>query len=236
MFFDLSPFARELSRRAGGPLLALDASAFTASVAVASAAGLFERTLAANALPSEGLLGAVRAALAEADVRPAALAGIAVGLGPGSFTGLRVALALVKGLAFGYGTPVYGVSSLALLAQALGPGRVAVALDARRGDVYLALYEVSPALEVTASCEDHVCSLSEAAKLLALHGEALVTDLSPELLTPLAPRASVHTPVPRAAGALVLASARLLAGEGESLRAITPRYLRVSEAERALRR
>jgi tRNA threonylcarbamoyladenosine biosynthesis protein TsaB len=63
---------------------------------------------------------------------------IAVTLGPGSFTGLRVGLAFAKGLALALDRPCIGVGTLEALAAAAGPaGFVAACLDARRGQVYL---------------------------------------------------------------------------------------------------
>lgn len=67
-----------------------------------------------------------------------AVGSIAVGLGPGSFTGLRVGIATARGLALGRGLPVSGVCTLDALGRALGKG-LAV-LDARRGEVFAALY------------------------------------------------------------------------------------------------
>lgn len=66
---------------------------------------------------------------------------VAVGIGPGSFTGLRVGIALGQGLGLGLGIPVVGVGSLAALAAA-GNGAVRLALlDARRGEVFVAGYD-----------------------------------------------------------------------------------------------
>ncbi|MEJ2287950.1 MAG: tRNA (adenosine(37)-N6)-threonylcarbamoyltransferase complex dimerization subunit type 1 TsaB [Deinococcales bacterium] len=71
-----------------------------------------------------------------------AVAGIGVGVGPGSYTGVRVGVATAKGLARAWGVGLGGASTLAALAlNALRPGETAAAtLDARRGNVYAALY------------------------------------------------------------------------------------------------
>lgn len=81
-----------------------------------------------------------RAGLAPGDV-----AGIGVGVGPGSYTGVRVALATASGLARSWGVPVGGVSTLAAIAaRGLQPGELAAAaLDARHGNVYAAVYRRS---------------------------------------------------------------------------------------------
>jgi tRNA threonylcarbamoyladenosine biosynthesis protein TsaB len=96
---------------------------------------------------SEGLRHGVQLApalaqvLARAGVRTGEAELLTVGLGPGSFTGLRVGTAFAKTLAFAAGRPVKGVSSFAAMAAALPPGRsVVCARDARRDAIYLAVY------------------------------------------------------------------------------------------------
>lgn len=86
----------------------------------------------------DGLLRSARLTLDD-------IGGFAVTVGPGSFTGLRIGLAAVKGLAYGTGRPVAGISSLDVLADNLPYSRyqAAPALDARKGMVYAALYRTA---------------------------------------------------------------------------------------------
>jgi tRNA threonylcarbamoyladenosine biosynthesis protein TsaB len=65
---------------------------------------------------------------------------IGVGLGPGSFTGLRIGIATARGLAHATGLPLAGVSTLGALAVAAGDGPVLAVLDARRGEAFVALW------------------------------------------------------------------------------------------------
>lgn len=129
-------------------LLAIETATAAAGVAVLRG----EAVLAARALPddrppSETLLPALLAALADADVELPVLDGFAVSVGPGSFTGLRVGVSTVKGLAFGGAQPVVPVPTLAALALHAGAGDAPVAalLDARRGEVYAAIHAGAPA-------------------------------------------------------------------------------------------
>jgi tRNA threonylcarbamoyladenosine biosynthesis protein TsaB len=80
--------------------------------------------------------------LDKASLRLSGLDGIAVSLGPGSFTGLRVGLGIAKGLCVGAGLPLVGVPTLDCLARPLSEreGLIVVARDARRGEVYCSIY------------------------------------------------------------------------------------------------
>ncbi len=87
----------------------------------------------------ELLAPGIHGVLWDADVKPAELAAIVAGLGPGPFTGLRVGLVTAAALGHGLGIPTYGVCSL----DGLGwhqPGTVLAATDARRKELYWALY------------------------------------------------------------------------------------------------
>src|SRR5690606_820414 len=90
------------------------------------------------ALPWAGQL------LAEAGVAKAQLDAIAVGRGPGAFTGVRLAIAIAQGIALALDRPVVAVSTLAALAARApedGPARIFAAIDARMGEVYSAAFE-----------------------------------------------------------------------------------------------
>jgi tRNA threonylcarbamoyladenosine biosynthesis protein TsaB len=127
-------------------LLCLDTSTQTARVAVIDDDATARFSAEATADRHSGhVLPLCAKALAAVGLAPAALAGIACGGGPGSFTGLRVGLAVAKGLALPTGVPLYLPSSLAALAVDLlarpEGDRVAVpCLDAGKGEVYVAGY------------------------------------------------------------------------------------------------
>jgi len=76
----------------------------------------------------------------EAGVTPAELDAIAIGAGPGSFTGLRIGMATAKGITFAAGKPLWAVSSLAALAHRIDKPLVIAVLDARRGELYVGAY------------------------------------------------------------------------------------------------
>ena len=124
-----------------GITLALDASTYEGSVAVLrDGVVVAEQTVAMRGEHEERLMPAVAAALAAAGAAPHDIQRIVCGEGPGSFTSLRIAAAIGKGLASAISVPLYGVSSLALAAVDAGAGRWLVTLDAMRGDAYAAGY------------------------------------------------------------------------------------------------
>lgn len=125
-------------------VLAIDTSSPMGSVAVADGLDVLAEVAArVRARHGETLLPHVEGALASAGLEAADIELLAVGLGPGSFTGTRIGVATVKGLALGLGLPVVGVSSLRVLARAVaGPGCLAVPVaDAGRGEVYFGVYQ-----------------------------------------------------------------------------------------------
>jgi tRNA threonylcarbamoyladenosine biosynthesis protein TsaB len=127
--------------------LAIDASTYRGTVAV-----IRDGSIAATATSvmrdarSEGLMPAVAEALSSAQLKPAAIERVVCGAGPGSFTSLRIAGGIAKGIALGTGAPLYAVSSLGLTlaASPMPPGRYLVTLDALRDEWYAAIYSRLP--------------------------------------------------------------------------------------------
>lgn len=123
-------------------ILALDAATEACSVALIDGERRFARFEVQPRQHAKLLLPMVDAVMQEAGLRPAELDALAVGRGPGSFTGVRIAVATAQGLAFAAGLPCIPVSNLLALAQASGlpEGELGVmAIDARMSEVYWAL-------------------------------------------------------------------------------------------------
>ena len=121
-------------------LLAIDAAATACSVALLADGGICEREALEARAQSDLLLSMVDAVLAEAGVQLRELDALVVGRGPGSFTGVRLAVGVAQGLAYGADLRVIAVSDLAMLAQGVA-GRHACAqivacMDARMDEVY----------------------------------------------------------------------------------------------------
>lgn len=130
-----------------GLWLAIDTATERASIAVSASGGLVaEHTWTSRRRHTVELAPTVSQALARAGVAVADLDGIAVAIGPGSYTGLRIGLALAKGLALPAGVPLVGVPTLHVLAAALTPAHAPrsvplwAVLSAGRGRVVAACY------------------------------------------------------------------------------------------------
>lgn len=172
------------------PVLAIDAATYAGSVAVVVGERvLAERSVAMRGEREERLMPAVAEALAAAEVTVRDLEGIVCGSGPGSFTSLRIAGAIAKGLATALGAPVRAVSSLALMVAGAecAPGRYLAVLDAMRGDVYVQPAEVLVDRRVVALAAP---SLVARSALAALAAEARATPLGPAEMLAASPRAA----------------------------------------------
>jgi tRNA threonylcarbamoyladenosine biosynthesis protein TsaB len=132
--------------------LVLEAATYAGSVAVLEGSRLLgERSVAMRGREREALMPAAAAVLDDCGITVAQLGRVICGAGPGSFTSLRIAGGIAKGIAMAVGVPIVPVSSLALVVASqhtLAPGRYLAAIDALRGEHYVALYEVTAAGDV----------------------------------------------------------------------------------------
>jgi tRNA threonylcarbamoyladenosine biosynthesis protein TsaB len=185
-----------------------------------------------------------------ADTPIGGLAAVAVSLGPGSFTGLRVGLALAKGLCFGRGLPLVGVPTLDVMAEVFAgtEGVVVPVRDARRGEIYFGLYDAAGGTPRRLSdyralapdaLADELLALGKAtgenAKRFVLVGDALARyggTLRSRLGARMVEAAEVMWP-PRPAMVAALGGRMLAAGKVADLDGIEPIYVRASEAERS---
>ena len=126
-------------------VLGIDTASGIASVAILDDSVVLAETRSETAGHRADLLVLVDAVCTGAGLTARDLDAIAIGAGPGSFTGLRIGMATAKGIAFAAARPLWAVSSLAALAHAElereGSGIVVAVLDARRGEVYAGAYQ-----------------------------------------------------------------------------------------------
>lgn len=127
-------------------LLALDTATEACSVALLHEGRVLSRYEVIPRLHAQRVLPMVQELLAEAGIALAAVDAIAFGRGPGAFTGVRIAVGVVQGLAFALGRPVLPISNLAVIAQRAhreqGVSQVATAIDARMDEVYWGCYRL----------------------------------------------------------------------------------------------
>jgi tRNA threonylcarbamoyladenosine biosynthesis protein TsaB len=118
------------------PILAFDTSAAHCAAALLLPGGLIQRVEPMEKGQAERLIPLLEEVLADGGISWPDLKALAVGTGPGNFTGVRIAVAAARGLALGLGIPAVGVTRLEALAHDL-PRPIRVIEDARRGEVYV---------------------------------------------------------------------------------------------------
>jgi tRNA threonylcarbamoyladenosine biosynthesis protein TsaB len=220
-------------------ILALDTSSRFGSLALAGNDLGAEALYGPELRHAETLLPELEKLLASARVELRAIELLAIGLGPGSFTGLRVGLATVKGLALATGLPVVGVSSLAAVAHDAGSARVVVVNDGQRGEVFAAAFEraqgvvrervaalhgapalVGRAMRDALGSDDVVCTGDG----LELGGGGFVSAFG-------SPRSIEPRSFPPARAVAELARERYLEFGADDLRTLEPNYVRGSDAK-----
>lgn len=220
--------------------LAIDTATKTAGVALLDDEQILaEHFFNLSVNHSETVLPAVYRSLELAGIGIAGVGLIALTVGPGSFTGLRIGASTVKGLALSTGTTVVGVSTLEALAcnAAAFPGVICTLLDARKGEVYAGLYRIDgegfpePVLEERVVTPGEILphvqgdalflgdGLAAAAGLIAGRPAGITHFLPPNLQSI------------RASSVALVGRRKRQRGEALDLTTFVPRYLRRSEAE-----
>lgn len=222
-------------------LLALDTSTLTLSLALVSSEGrVLEHLLQGPPHRQSDILpGAIDALLERHQVTLPQLTGFVVGLGPGSFTGLRIGLSTIKGLAYALNVPVVGVSSLAALAlESIENTELFVAAVVKRGELYLGRYRrmgstvelLSPETSLTVPQLAELLKATPAARMI---GPALTEYRAPLLAAGVDAAQLLEGPTVPSGVALTICakSATAVPYSKETLFALEPHYLRGSGAE-----
>lgn len=223
-------------------VLGLDTATLTSSIAVLEDGRVLAEATHDASRRTADLLVAIDEVCTRAGVAPRTLDAVAIGAGPGSFTGLRIGMATAKGIAFAAGRPLWAVSSLAALAHDLEAaladqqlfvhvdGLLVACLDARRGEVFAGCYRhgvlvgeerVLPPAELAA----WTAGLGAGDRPISYAGDALAA--YPDVLAPLADSwHPISFPSGHSVAWLALAGARV-----DVLTGGAPTYIRPSEAE-----
>ncbi len=223
-------------------ILAFETSAKAASVALHDGTKLLGESYQNTGLThSQTLMVMAEDLLKQCGKTAKDVTAVAVAEGPGSFTGVRIGVAAAKGMSWGSELPCYGISTLEAMAESLGvySGYVCPVMDARRSQVYNALFHVSCG-ECTRIREDRAISLSclgeelqnlpEPIFLVGDGSNLCYNTLSEKVGNLVLPKE--HRMHQRATGVAILAAKRMAAGEAPSGADLTPNYLRLSQAER----
>jgi tRNA threonylcarbamoyladenosine biosynthesis protein TsaB len=213
-------------------VLAVETSSLAGGVALLDDERLVaEYLLDVSVTHSERLMSAVDRVLADARWSARELTGLAVAIGPGSFTGLRIAVSTVKGLALALDLPIAAVPTLDAMAAALPWAALPVCpvLDARKGEVYVSRYRwdgraMQREWEYLALSPEELADRLTEPVILAGDGAASIRSPHARLVPP--PR---RLPSPACVGTLGVD--RLRRGETVGAAALAPLYLRPSEAE-----
>lgn len=223
-------------------VLGIDTATMVCSVGLAGQDRIIaEVTVHTRQTHSERLMPMIRQMIADADLTPQDLSGIAVSIGPGSFTGLRIGITTAKSMAFALDIPVAGISTLeALAAQFPYCGYlIRPVIDAQKENVYTALYCTDAGYPQRLG-DIEVMSMRSVAQHIQTCGQRVIVtgEIVPfgEQLATLDDGALVYPAqalyrMPRGAVIAELGLRRLLAGQGEDPGSLTPFYLRRPEAE-----
>ncbi len=200
-------------------ILAVDTSTKIGSIALLDGANVIsEMALNIEVTHSEKLLPAIEKIFAKVGWDFSELEGLAVAIGPGSFTGLRIGLATMKGFAQAQKLPLVGVSSLMALATSASTSDkpVVAVLKAGRGEVYAS----------AVLFKDGILNK------IILEEQAINPELLRKTLTSYEPCLTVGEEQIKARSVGILGLEKLKRGEGKNWAGLVPNYLRKSDAEK----
>lgn len=220
-------------------ILAVDTATQSCSVAIADNRYLLaELTVCSGQTHSKRLMKTIRTVMDMSGVGLPALDGFAVSSGPGSFTGLRIGISTVKGLAAATGKQLAGISNLDALAtqSALPAFLICPLLDARKGEVYYSRYRLKNDIlkkvveEQVASPSEAIGNIDEVCLFVGdgalLHKEAIASRLG-SLARFVPPSQNII----RASTLADLSLDRFIKGDGDDVDSFGPHYIRKPEAE-----
>lgn len=222
-------------------ILALESSAKAASCAIMENGVLLASSYQATGLThSRTLMPMVEAMLQNSELSLDAMDAFAVSIGPGSFTGLRIGIAALKGLAFAMDKPCIGVSTLEAMAAPLAhlDTTIICAMDARRQQIYNSIF-LSESGTLTRLAPDRAISLAELEYeldpaipyIVVGDGGRLCFAYLTEHGIP-CEIAPPHLLQQSAVGVCMVAERLIKEGKTVSAQELTPNYLRLSQAER----
>lgn len=221
-------------------ILSVDTSAVCASVAITENDKIISLcSTNAGLTHSRTLLPMIDSALKNSETELSSIDAIACSAGPGSFTGIRIGIAAVKGLADGLGIKCLSVSTLEALAfNLLGRDVIACSvMDARCSQVYCAIFDIEGE-KVTRLCEDRALKIEDLGKELSQYGKKIVFVGDGAVICHKALGFEIAPPVTRFQNAASVAFAATSSFDESKLldaSALMPIYLRLPQAERELR-
>jgi len=222
-------------------VLGIETATRAASVALVSEEEILaEYILSGVKSHAEQLLRGIDQILSDTGKSLTECAGIAVSVGPGSFTGLRIGVSTAKALAWAANLPIVGISTLRAMAANIPHAAYPICpvLDARKREVYTALYKwvegelqaVIP--EQVVSAADMIHQLDRSLKIIFIgNGSRLYQGMIQEQFGKQAEFSPQSHDCPRASTVASLGLKRLLAQQFDLVQTLVPTYLRPSDAE-----
>lgn len=223
----------------GMKILAVDTATTSCSVTVFdNETMLSESTLVRQQTHSKHLMEMIASVLGLAGITVTELNGFAITIGPGTFTGLRIGMSSIKGLAMASGKPVVGVSSLDALAMQAAPTShlICPMIDARRGEVYFSRYRFKGEC-LNKEMDDLVLSPEEAVEyvdkpcVFVGNGALTYRKTIQQLIDGETYFIPFYQSIIKASTVAHLSMSKFKSGETDDISMLVPRYIRKSDAE-----